>query len=306
MLKLLRTTRPINIASCLQRSAFPLLGARYLLFSTSPLLPYKTVNTRYTNKLRLLSFVKTKNFDGLITALKDDFFPYLTYQDVLQHDFDILPKSEAEIKEKIVEIMEERGMAFGVGTIGPLLSIYVKAGDKKKADAILKIMKDNGIKRTPFVYSSLIKCHEGDLVKVESLFKEMIAEGIKPDVVLYASMINAFLKGGDAEKADELFSRMKDGGSMDFYSYRAIIDAYSNGGNQEKANEIFLMMKNEGINPPVQFLTWFNRWKIQNISKSPPIPLKCIVNKRVDKELTRVSKDVKRIERRRLWGQERD
>jgi pentatricopeptide repeat protein len=291
MLKLFSITRPFYSASILQLSVdIPLLGTRYLgtrYLSTTPSKLGKQDRAEIKEAIeRLSTLVRLRKYKELFKILKvETSLPYKAFQRVLQYKIGVSPVREIEIKEKIVEIMEKRGMVLDASSIVPLISLYGKAGDLKKADAMLQTMKDYGIERTAGVYTSLIKCHERDLSMVDSLFKEMIAAGIKPNVYSYTSMIDAFSKGGNHEKAVGLLSRMKEEGiepnvvtytslikchdldlskvdslfkemiaagiKLNVYSYTSMIDAFSKGGNHEKAVELLSRMKEEGIEPNV-------------------------------------------------------
>jgi pentatricopeptide repeat protein len=252
MLKLYSITRPLYSASILQRSVdIPLLGTRYRLLSTTPPKPGKQYDlaSEAVAVDRLTTLVRLKKYEDLFSILKvETSLPYKAFQGVLRYKFGVSPVRDIEIKEKIVEIMEKRGMVLDAGSISHLISRYGKMGDFKKADAMLQTMKDNGIERTAVVYTSLIKCHERDLSKVDSLFKEMIEEGIKPDEVTYNTMIKCHER--DLLKVDSLFKEMIEEGIKPMKgSYNLMIDACSKGGDFDKAVELFSRMKEEGINP---------------------------------------------------------
>jgi pentatricopeptide repeat protein len=167
------------------------------------------------------------------------------------------------MKEKIVEIMEK---LLKAGSIVPLISLYGKVGDIKKADALLQKIKDNGIERTADVCTDLIYCHERDLSKVDSLFKEMVVEGLKPNVTTYNTMIDAFSKGGNHEKAVELLSRMKEEGiKPNVVTYNSLIKCHEL--DLSKVDSLFNEMIEERIKPTVVTYTSLIKCHGRDLSK---------------------------------------
>jgi pentatricopeptide repeat protein len=133
-----------------------------------------------------------------------------------------------------------------------MISLYDKVGDTSKADALFEMMIDEGIKRDPSIYNSLMKCHANDTSKVDDLFARMIKDGIKPEVYTYNTMIDVYAKNGELEKAIEVFTSMeRDGMKPNVYTYTSLIDAFAKNGELEKAMEMFASMKKDGIKPDV-------------------------------------------------------
>jgi pentatricopeptide repeat protein len=240
--------------------SIPLLGNRYRPFSTSsPLPPVRNANTEFTRYSitakeseeidRLLLLAKLKLFDRLFASLKSA--PSLNtviFNRILQLKYDVSVTREISVKEKIVEIMRARDLVLDAGTIVPLLSLYGRSGDVKKADDMLQRMIDGGLERTNVIYNSLIKCHERDIVRVDALFKEMKKVGIKPTVVTYNTMIQAYSLNGDKNKAVSLFEQMaeKEGIKPNHVTYNTMINVvYSKGGELDKAVELFNQMNDE-------------------------------------------------------------
>jgi pentatricopeptide repeat protein len=207
---------------------------------------------------RLLHLAKSRQFDELFKALEQPSLTRFMFVKVIQFNWQLLPKKEIEMKEKVMGIMRERGVIHNAFSITPMISLYGKVGDSDKADGLLRLMKENGIERNVSIYNSLMKCHLNDTVKVEDLHFKMTADGIKPNVYIYNTMIRAFSK--DAAKVDELYRKMfKEEIKPDVYIYSLMIDVYAKSGKLEMAVEVFDSMKAEGIPPcEVTFTTLIN------------------------------------------------
>ena len=76
--------------------------------------------------------------------------------------------------------------------------------------------------------------------------------GIEPDVISYSATISACEKGGQWEKALQLFQEMRTNGiEPNVISYGATISACEKGGQWDKAMHIFKDMKTHGIEPNI-------------------------------------------------------
>jgi pentatricopeptide repeat protein len=203
---------------------------------------------------RLLLLVKSLKFDDLFSALKSTpFLSYALFRGILQPKFEVEINKEIETKENIVKIMGIRGLALDAGTIASMILLYGRAGDVKKADELLKTMKDYRIERTTDVYNALIKCHERDLSKVESLYEEITKEWIRPDFGIFNSMLNAYSLSGDHDKKSvELCDRMITYGIvLDRSAYQNMIKVYLNNGDLLKALRICSRMMKDGNTIPL-------------------------------------------------------
>jgi pentatricopeptide repeat protein len=169
---------------------------------------------------------------------------------------------EIDIKEKIVTIVDQRGIILDADKAVPLITLYGMSGERKKADGLLQRMKDAGTQRNSAVYNSMIKCHAGDLQKIDSLFKEMIdTKGIKLNRYIYSSMINAYSK--NIEKATEFFDQMIENGTKpDLVSFRMILQALLKNGDIKKAEEFFFRYQ-DASRPPDGFKNWYEWFKIE-------------------------------------------
>jgi pentatricopeptide repeat protein len=181
----------------------------------------------------------------------------LVFQGILHHNFRLPRIKEIELKEKILGIIEERGMKPIAGMIVPFISLYGKSGDLNKADVMLQTMRDKGIDRSAAIYSSIMKCHERNLPKVESLLKDLIADGLKPDVITYNTMINAYSWSGDLAKAVALFDRMVvEGAKPNLASFDIMRLAFDRYGDLKGAKEFFTRVRREGDKPPTETEDW--------------------------------------------------
>jgi pentatricopeptide repeat protein len=200
---------------------------------------------------QLLVLVKERKFDDLFGSLNDT--PSLTlfmFNKVILTRFEVPIRKEIDLKEKVMQIMCERGVTPDAFSITPLISLYGKVGGFKQADDLLKMMKEKGIKRNPTIYTSLMKCHEKDTAKVSDLVSQMIEDGIMPNVVTYTSMIKAFSK--DSDLVEQLYRKMiEDGIKLDVVVYSTLIDVYAKNGQMDKAIELFTSMKMGELKPNV-------------------------------------------------------
>jgi pentatricopeptide repeat protein len=301
MLKVLSIANSFNAVRCI-----PLLLAtrisigvslRNRAYSSKPHRPHTNINqwsskkkdprtwltkeeTAFLNSLLLL--VQERKFDDLFGSLNDcTFITPLMFDKLIQPSWKVLLEKEIELKEKVMIIMWKRRVIPTAYSITPMISLYGRSGDTSKADALLEMMKDEGIKRIPSNYNALMKCHANDTSKVEKLFLEMKEDEIKPNVYIYATMIRTFSKdldkvaklhlemiekridpnvviyatmikafSRDLVKVDELFVRMKeDGIESNAYIYATMIKANSK--ELDKVEKLYLEMIEDGIKPNV-------------------------------------------------------
>jgi pentatricopeptide repeat protein len=148
--------------------------------------------------------------------------------------------------------MRDQGVKVTASSVVPMISLYGKVRRTDKADSMLKMMKDEGIKRNPTIYNALMKCHSSNITKIELLYTEMQEERNKPNVVTYTSMIDAYTKDGDVAKAIKTFESMI-GAKIDptVFTYTSMINAYAKNGDMSKAKEMFDLMISAGISPDV-------------------------------------------------------
>ena len=200
---------------------------------------------------RLLLLVKAKTFDSLFASLKST--PSLNtiiFSRILQHKFGVSPAREIAVKEKIVEILEKRGLVLDAGSIVPLISLFGRTLNVKKADAMVEKMKENGIEATLVFYNALIKCFERDISRAEGFLNEMISSGIEPNVITFNTMIQAYSLTGNLEKVEELYLRMiADGIVRNQITYNTMLNAYSKGEKLDKSVELFDQIISDGFKP---------------------------------------------------------
>lgn len=216
-----------------------------------PFTDYRLTDLEAETLDRMLLLIRSQKFDELFELLKSSSsLSRSVFNRLLQHKFGIVHIREISFKEKIVNIMEERGIKLDAGSIVPLISLYGVSCNVGKADGLFKKMKDEGIERTLAVYNSMINCHERDLPRVESLFQEIIADNIKPNAITYNSMIYAYSKSGKLEKAVEFSSLMiTEGIEHNQVTYNTMINVYSKNGDLEKAVQLFTKMIDGGFKP---------------------------------------------------------
>ncbi|KAK3262832.1 hypothetical protein CYMTET_28338, partial [Cymbomonas tetramitiformis] len=114
--------------------------------------------------------------------------------------------------------------------------------------------KKAGVEPNVITYNSLISACEkgGQWEKALEVFAGMKKAGVEPNVITYSSLISACEKGGQWEKALEVFAGMKKAGvEPDVITYNSLISACEKGGQWEKALEVFAGMKKAGVEPDV-------------------------------------------------------
>jgi pentatricopeptide repeat protein len=210
------------------------------------------INAQESHEIDCLLFLlEVRNLDAFYSELRfNTIISNMTFKRLIQHRFKMLLVREITIKEKIVDIMVQRGAFPDSSSFAPMISLYGKAGDLKKADEMLKRMKEYGIERNAFVYSTLIKCHELDVTRVDFLFQEMIDEGIEPNAISFNLMINAYSKSGDLGRAVEFYSLFLEKGiKPNIFIYNSMIKVYSKLGNLELALGLLNRLIWEGHKP---------------------------------------------------------
>jgi pentatricopeptide repeat protein len=204
---------------------------------------------------RLKQLVKAGEFEVLLKELKD--IPFIkagVFAKLLQPSWGLPLNKEIELKERVLGIMWEsdRGVISTAYAITPMISLYRKVQKPDKADSMLKMTKEKGIKRNPTIYNALMKCHSSNITKIELLYTEMQEERNKPNVVTYTSMIDAYKKDGDVAKAIKTFESLI-GAKIDttVFTYTSMINAYAKDGDMYKAKEMLDSMIFAGITPNV-------------------------------------------------------
>jgi pentatricopeptide repeat protein len=195
---------------------------------------------------RLLLLVKDRKFDELLRTVKDDdSVKPIILTKLIQSNFGELPFGrEVEVKEKILEIMKERGIRLQANSIAAMIYLYGKMGNLDKADAMLVMMKETGIKRDSLIYNSLMKCHVKNTSRVDCIYAEMIDDGIKPGVYLHNTLIDAYSKTGNLGRAADLYDSMKgDGIKPNLATYNSMIDVYTKNGELERVKETFSLVE---------------------------------------------------------------
>jgi pentatricopeptide repeat protein len=267
MIRLFRNTKPFNILH--RFASIALLGNRYRPLSTyqGNQGPFKSftryrITTQESEEInRLLLLAKSSSFDSFLASLKSSvLISTLVFNNLLQHKFAMLPKREVEIKEQIFDIMIQRGILPDHSSFVPMISLYGKAGDLKKADEMLERMKEYVFERKTDIYNALMKCHERDVARVDYLFQEMIEDDIEPNAISFNLMINAYSKSGDLGRAVEFYSLLLEKGiKPNLFICNSMINVYSKCGDLAKALGIFEEMLGKSIKPDIYTLITINQ-----------------------------------------------
>ncbi|CAH9068274.1 unnamed protein product [Cuscuta europaea] len=128
-------------------------------------------------------------------------------------------------------------------------------GDLREGKRIWKLMKEMGIPRDVFSYSSIMTSYSKstNLNGVLKLFDQMKGHGISPDRKVYNAVIHALAKGKLMKEARNVMKTMEEKGiSLDVVTYNSLIMPICKHRLSCEAKEIFDEMTQRGITPTVR------------------------------------------------------
>ncbi|KAG7542187.1 Pentatricopeptide repeat [Arabidopsis thaliana x Arabidopsis arenosa] len=136
-----------------------------------------------------------------------------------------------------------------------LIDGLCKKGSIKQAFEMLEEMVRNGWKPNVYTHTALIDglCKRGWTEKAFRLFLKLVrSDTYKPNVHTYTSMIGGYCKEDKLNRAEMLFSRMKEQGLFpNVNTYTTLIDGHCKADNFERAYELMNLMGDEGFRPNI-------------------------------------------------------
>ncbi|CAA7020963.1 unnamed protein product [Microthlaspi erraticum] len=136
-----------------------------------------------------------------------------------------------------------------------LIDGLCKKGSIKQAFEMLEEMVRIGWKPNVYTHTALIDglCKRGWTEKAFRLFLKLVrSDNYKPNVHTYTSMIGGYCKEDKLNRAEMLFSRMKEQGlSPNVNTYTTLINGHCKAGNFDRAYELMNVMGGEGFRPNI-------------------------------------------------------
>lgn len=128
-----------------------------------------------------------------------------------------------------------------------------KYTDLEIAVDVLHFMDMHNIAPNPRTYSVLLSgCASSSSIDIgETVFNHLIKSGCEQNSFIQTSLLNMFAKGGELEKAKEVFNSMRSTrkSQMTTVEWTAMIAAYGQHGQGNEALALFEQMLRENINP---------------------------------------------------------
>ena len=159
--------------------------------------------------------------------------------------------------EQAFEQMQAAGIEPNENTYKHLVKAYVKSGQVEKAAAMKQVqapfkaerMADRERTNIESFNTHIVKCIKGgQWQKAEEAFERMRAAGSKPDIYTYNPLVSAYARGGQWQAAEETFKQMLfEGVKPDVHTHSCLIYAYAKGGQRHKAEEAFKRMQAAGV-----------------------------------------------------------
>ncbi|VFQ84050.1 unnamed protein product [Cuscuta campestris] len=135
-------------------------------------------------------------------------------------------------------------------------------GNLREGKRIWKLMKNMGIRRDVYSYSSIMSSHSKstNLNAVLALFDQMKEYGIEPDRKVYNAVIHALAKGKLMEEARNVMKAMEEKGiPPNVVTYNSLIMPVCKLRLSNEAKEMFDEMTQRGITPSVRSFHAFFR-----------------------------------------------
>ncbi|XP_074572326.1 uncharacterized protein LOC141828842 [Curcuma longa] len=157
-----------------------------------------------------------------------------------------------EDAERILKLMDERGIKRDVIVSLILLHMYSKQGNLDAAKQAFESMKSEGLKPDSKAYSSMISVYlKADLPRTaEKLVREMEAANVKPTKEMYMELLKAFAERGEIDGAQRMTTTMQLSGIQPtLESFTLLVEAYRQANDPDNARSYFDHMMNSGYKP---------------------------------------------------------
>ncbi|KAK9921563.1 hypothetical protein M0R45_030068 [Rubus argutus] len=141
-----------------------------------------------------------------------------------------------------------------LGVYLALLNCYADAKLVEKAEATMQKIRDLGLARTSLAYNNLLNLYQQtrNRDKLDALVNEMEAKGIRCDKFTYGIRLGAYAASSDFEAVDKILAKWESHpeGHLDWISYAVVANAYIKGGNEDKA--LAMLKKCEELIPSAE------------------------------------------------------
>lgn len=149
---------------------------------------------------------------------------------------------------------EGSSMNPSVHTYGLLIKAYSTLKRLPKCMETWSEMVDQrGLQPNVITFSCMLDAliSAGSALEAVSLFRQWESK-VPPNIIMYATVLKAFASIGDADGAMNLFRELKakgNGVKMNSVAYTTLIDAHVKAGYMEAANELLVQMERDGCEP---------------------------------------------------------
>ncbi|KAJ8447728.1 hypothetical protein Cgig2_015091 [Carnegiea gigantea] len=161
--------------------------------------------------------------------------------------------------DKVFDEMRARGIEPDVTSYSIVLHVCSRAHKPDLTLDRLEMMKDRGISPSVVTYTSVVKCLSscGRMEEAEKLLDEMVRNGVTPSAATYNCFFKEFKGRKDAEKALNLYRKMKKEGACvpSLHTYNILVQMFVKFNKMEIVEEIWNDMKETGAGPDLDSYT---------------------------------------------------
>ncbi|XP_016649342.1 PREDICTED: pentatricopeptide repeat-containing protein At3g59040 isoform X3 [Prunus mume] len=156
--------------------------------------------------------------------------------------------------EKVLSLMNEKGIPPSVISHTALMEAYGKGGRYNNAEAIFRRMQSSGPEPSAVTYQIILKIFvEGCKFKeAEEIFETLLDEGkspLKPDQKMFHMMIYMYKKAGSYDKARKMFALMAERGvQQSTVTYNSLMSFET---NYKEVSKMYNQMQRAGLRPDV-------------------------------------------------------
>ncbi|CAL9013268.1 unnamed protein product [Prunus brigantina] len=156
--------------------------------------------------------------------------------------------------EKVLSLMNEKGIPPSVISHTALMEAYGKGGRYNNAEAIFRRMQSSGPEPSAVTYQIILKIFvEGCKFKEsEEIFETLLDEGkspLKPDQKMFHMMIYMYKKAGSYDKARKMFALMAERGvQQSTVTYNSLMSFET---NYKEVSKMYNQMQRAGLRPDV-------------------------------------------------------
>ncbi|BFG25714.1 hypothetical protein CerSpe_119880 [Prunus speciosa] len=134
-----------------------------------------------------------------------------------------------------------------------LITAYGKQGHFNGAEKVLRLMNEKGIPPSVISHTALMEAYGkgGRYNNAEAIFRRMQSSGPEPSAVTYQIILKIFVEGCKFKEAEEIFETLLDEGKSplkpDQKMFHMMIYMYKKAGSYDKARKMFALMAERGV-----------------------------------------------------------